>query len=560
MNPDVLKQRLVDKYPGGIAEDGRSYRDIPALELTRMIVNKHPNGVTNDGIPYKDFLGNASSSPFTSATQEESSFMQNIKRQFRERVDTAAEAQLRSIQGEQSLGSGTLQTIGQGAAFVGDVGLEALKVAVPKDLEELVAQTLSNIGQNKTVQGVAESYMDWREEHPEAAGNLEAVVNISGLLPVGKVGQLGVKGAAKGTSFVARKSAPVVTAPFRGVGNIAKTAESLVSGIPKADIETIINNPAAFSKAARESVNREAVLSNFRSLLDERLDDLSGLGSQYEQIRKSTNQVTLPPNWIARQLDSHGIKLQKTSTQAVDESGVLNVSPGAGKSKIKTVIDTETRRRLDPTELRTLDRFVNDWFGKDTLTANEFLNMRRDLSKLSRFDRQIGKSAELETVAKKIRGALDKDKIKDQLPGLRELDEKFAPELEQLSQIKRDVYNVDGTLKDGAANKIANAVGKGKGSLMSRLEEIDPGIGKQLEILRAVESIEKASGLQTGTYIKGAIGAGIIGAGGLSPATLVGMFLAFPDTAVPMMRGLGYSKKAMRAVGDAMVYAVSKLQ
>lgn len=61
ITPEAFKQRIIQKYPNGVASDGRRYADIDATELTQKIVTKYPNAVTNDGIPYKSFLGGQTS-------------------------------------------------------------------------------------------------------------------------------------------------------------------------------------------------------------------------------------------------------------------------------------------------------------------------------------------------------------------------------------------------------------------------------------------------------------------------------------------------------------------
>lgn len=60
--PDVFKAKFVAKYPEWVAQDGRKYKDIPAVEIVAKIVRKYPNGVTSDGIPYTDFLPRPASS------------------------------------------------------------------------------------------------------------------------------------------------------------------------------------------------------------------------------------------------------------------------------------------------------------------------------------------------------------------------------------------------------------------------------------------------------------------------------------------------------------------
>lgn len=495
--------------------------------------------------------------------QLESSFFSNLKDHFNRRVDTAAEAQLKSIQGEQTAFSGTLQTLGQGAAFVGDVGLEAIKAVTPQSVEDVVAMGLSHVGQTKTVQELAENYADWKADHPEAAGNLEAGINIAGLIPIGKVGT----GVGQGVSTAARpvtRAGEMVVDVGRGAvnvtGNTARGMTSQLTGLPVRDIDNFINRPQSFSKEALDGIDRESILTNFKQGLDDQLEELGGLGSQYENIRNSGAVVDLDTtNWLANQLDTFNIKVQKVPGQKA-EDGIIQLDPTVGQPKLQIVTDTNTKKILSKSDTTKLNDFINKWGDKQQLSANEFLNMRRELSKLSRFDESIGKSHELEDIAKNIRKSLDTDDIKGQIPNLKELDDKFAPEITRLSKLRSDIYNADGTLKDGAANKLAGSINAGRGELLTRLKQIDPNIELRVEQMRAVENIEKASGFQVGSYAKSAgigAGVGLFLGGSLPVGAVVGMILSYPQAAVPLLRKIGATKQQMSAVNDAIIHSIN---
>lgn len=491
-----------------------------------------------------------------------STFTSNLREHFNKRVDLAADAQMKAINSEQSLGSGVLQTFGQGAAFVGDVGLEVLKAAVPKDVEDIVAMGLSKVGENKTIQDIAEGYNSWKEDHPEAAANLEGVVNIAGLLPVGKIGTSVTKGLGKTASFVTpgvKVAGNVATAPVRATARLSRSLWSSHMGVPVDDIKTIMDNPSQFSKAEIAKVNRESILDSYIQKRDKRRDDLNGLGSMYEPIRKGDARVTIDTtNWIAQQLDAFNIKLKKKPTpKEVDEDGIIRFDAPVEKSGGFEVLADTTSRTRDAADIRALNKFVDDWSGKAELTGEEFLNMRSDLAKLSKLDRTFGKSEEVENITKKMRESLDVDGYKDQLPGLRELDEQFAPELKELEMIDKDIFNQDGSVKDGAANKLANAIQKGKGSTLERMLKNDPALEHDLRVLSAIESIQSASGFKIGSYTRAGTAVGAM-ATGFNPMFVVSLALSFPEVAVPLMRGLGYSKQAMAAVGDAMVHSYNK--
>lgn len=56
LTPEAFKERIVQKYPNGVSNDGRRYADMDARELTQKIVQKYPEGTTDDGHRYSDFI------------------------------------------------------------------------------------------------------------------------------------------------------------------------------------------------------------------------------------------------------------------------------------------------------------------------------------------------------------------------------------------------------------------------------------------------------------------------------------------------------------------------
>ncbi len=103
---------------------------------------------------------------------------------------------------------------------------------------------------------------------------------------------------------------------------------------------------------------------------------------------------------------------------------------------------------------------------------------------------------------------------------------------------EKDYLNSDGTFKDGAVNKISNATGVGKDNLLNRLEKISPGVTKRIQVLKAVEDIQKANGIKIGNYTRGAIQAGGVLTGNM-PAIITAI-LTSPSSAVAILRSAGY--------------------
>lgn len=56
LTPETFKQKILTKYPDGVASDGTPYSQMDATDLTQRIVNKYPTGVTSEGVKYADYL------------------------------------------------------------------------------------------------------------------------------------------------------------------------------------------------------------------------------------------------------------------------------------------------------------------------------------------------------------------------------------------------------------------------------------------------------------------------------------------------------------------------
>lgn len=57
--PQDFKNRILQRYPDGVASDGKKYSEMDPVDLTTRMTKKFPDGVTSDGIKYTDFLPKA---------------------------------------------------------------------------------------------------------------------------------------------------------------------------------------------------------------------------------------------------------------------------------------------------------------------------------------------------------------------------------------------------------------------------------------------------------------------------------------------------------------------
>jgi len=306
----------------------------------------------------------------------------------------------------------------------------------------------------------------------------------------------------------------------RLAGGSAKFTTSQATGLQPDTISQILKTPKEFSKAKKGTITRETVGREIQSVLSKQSEALKETGKAYNPIRKSTTKIKVSSDWLDKTI--------KDSTKLKLEKGKFKTS---GAAKLREASDVRATQHL-----------YDLWkpiFKKGEMTSAEFLNFRTDLSNLSKFERQIGKSKPVEFMAKEIHNKLNKE-YRSQVKGLEKLDTEFAGRISEVNRLSEGLVNKYGELKPNAFDQIANAVGKTykKGQLLARLEELVPGITTKLKISKAITDIENASGIKVGTYSRTALTGGAFVLGGPVQAILTAI-LTSPELAVPLLRGAG---------------------
>lgn len=358
-------------------------------------------------------------------------------------------------------------------------------------------------------------------------------------VPIPEVKNSNLSGAFDNT--ISKVASPV-TAPisyaFGKGADLAKgTAEfgaRQLTGLDKSTMETAAANPNIdFSK-----VNRTDLGKQIQGSLDKRVSDLEDTGKGYQPIRDmGDTQVKVTPDSLER--------LIKSSTGLDMEKGQLKTSTSA---KIR-----------DPKDVRALQNFYDTHkaaFAKGYLTPDEFLNIRQDMGKLSKYDREVSKSQPLEDISKKMYSTLNTG-LRSKIPGLTELDAKFAPQISELKDLKKGLVDKDGNLTDTGLTKIAR-VTENRPNLAAQLEKISPGFMKQVKILQAAEDLRAvAEKHKVGTYRQAfAVGSGglIAGIATMNPviigASIAEMLLTNPENAMTLIQKYGQSKAVIQATID----------
>lgn len=404
------------------------------------------------------------------------------------------------------------------------------------------------------------------------------------------------------TDYAFGKTKGAVEATGEFVRNAAAETGSKLTGVDRSTFRTAAENPEVdLSKVDRATLGQQV-----QSALNKHAANLEETGKSYQPIRdlktvdktvspETTKSIKVGKNTYVYDLkDAPNEKLslpelrQKANLLSTDKTGAYKATdlkavqdlinkketanPVDYKVKVdpkyveKTItkntglkVDGEGRLQTsgnaairDPKDIRALQNLMDTWkesFAKGEISTNEYLNFRSDLSKLSKFDREITKSAPLENLSKKMYSQLN-EKYRSKIPGLDKLDESFSTQKADLKEMTRGLVDKNGNLTDTGLTKIARAT-ENRPQLMAQLEKIEPGITKKIKILQAAEDLRAASEkFKVGTYSKTAgIGGLVFGAAHFNVPLMIGslveMVLTNPENATKLVQQ--YSKLAERS-------------
>lgn len=138
-----------------------------------------------------------SASAVASDAQKEKGFLDSSVDDFRTRSKNVEKV----INSSDALPSRVLQTIGQGAGFMGDVVANMIPDSVKSGMSGAVSSYLAeNPGTRQGLQDIASGYSELESMMPETMRNVEAVTNIAGAVPIGK----GMSAAGEAVGGVAK--------------------------------------------------------------------------------------------------------------------------------------------------------------------------------------------------------------------------------------------------------------------------------------------------------------------------------------------------------------------
>lgn len=404
MTPQEFANRIRQKYPNGVSSDGRPYSQIDDVELTNKVIEKYP--------VY------ASQVKFEESTSQEG-FLGNVANALGQRLQNVKSSFGEFTAGKQDPISTSLQIVGQGAGAVGDVAGQALigaaKTAVkalPGQIEKPVIEATKKVGTEflntplgqsalSAVRGGVETYNEFKAKNPIAARNLEAVVNIGSLLPIGKGAQV----AGKGTEVLATEVgaiAKTLTKP-----SLSKTTQTVVGQFEKGI------KPSIAGKKTIETANKyKQNIFNAVSIIDDNkqnlkfVDDVGEtiVGKNPETLKQFAESIDQSKKAIFEQYDT-------LAKQAGKEGVSIDLVPIA--TELDSVISNKALNITNPNAIRHAESVRERLLatGKiDTNTAQEVIqNYNKTLEAFYRnptYD-NASQAAIDAMIANKVRQSLD---------------------------------------------------------------------------------------------------------------------------------------------------------
>lgn len=459
-------------------------------------------------------------------------------------------------------------TVESGANFLGNIGdavlhpiqtVQNIGDAAVGGLQELGGQSNDNtakfdnlVGYFKQRYGGVDNLLHTAYTDPVGlAGDISAALGVGG--GIAGIASQGAEAAGLGQAAIEAGGADFV-AGANGVrstagSGVAGALDTTASGLNKASeltnpltpvvkgagamldstkkISDIIANPQSYTPEEMANSTRANVAQQVEDALQSKIAEKGETGDEYDQFKEAPTPIEVTPDG----LDS-----------LIRKSLGVDITDGV----IKANSTSEIR---DTTAIAKLQSVYNTYKGdflNGTMDSEKFLNLRSDLGDMAYNDSGI-KNTKAASAAEQVRNSLNSD-YRSQIAGLSEKDAEYTAQSTELKKLRKGFLDKDGNLLESATNKIANSLGKGKDAQLARLEEIVPGIGRKLEVMKTLEDIAKGS--FTSTIVeKGGIVGGLI-SGNVQGAALAfaSIILSNPKIAIPLMRVLGNNIELVKSI------------
>jgi len=407
-------------------------------------------------------------------------------------------------------------------------GVEALPDVIQKPLEQNVMKPIS-----EGLSGAFDDTLKTIGVNPQDP-TMQKLKEGLALLPAAA----GLKGAPKilpkkiTDTYSTAKNAALASAAktVNSIGKATKTgtktlgefATSQITGLSPKTLQVLRKSPDIVKKVESGAITLENELGRVVQAINKRKSELSETGKMYERIRTAPGKVVIPKDLLKTKITEAGFKVDGGKITSTTSS----IPTGAGLGKLNEIYKL--------------------YKNKNIMTTKEMLSLRSKLDDAINFEgRQSGKGAQFNTFLKGVRSEVDK-LAKERIPQLKEIDAKYGPEREFLNKISRDIFDNKGQLKENALSTLSNLTGKGKEMKLARIEKALPGIGKNIDVLKALEDVAHATGQKTGTYMRAAgMGASVVSG---NPIYLLTQILGHPKLAKSIATKYGSIEQAAQSM------------
>jgi len=280
---------------------------------------------------------------------------------LKERGGVLKETFQQVAEGEINPLRGAVRAVGTGIGAVNDVAagaaVGAVKAITPASVEQKAGQAVTgflstNVGKAglSAVQSGLEAYEKWKSNNEEAAKDLEAVVNIAEIFPVGK----GVVGAGEIATKVVGEVVPKVVETI-SAGVKAKKAVSAAKDVQRLqELLSPVETKAMKEAAVREGrTTASGLLSKSKIIPSDETkmlaEEMVGLVDPKKSIAENVKVIDKEVTSLAQNLEKtlagnkKGFNLQQAENyirSVVEEKPLMFISETAEGSAYNKVVDT----------------------------------------------------------------------------------------------------------------------------------------------------------------------------------------------------------------------------
>ena len=385
---------LRDKYPDGVSSDGTPYSNMSDEDLVGRVVQKYP--VYKNQL--EDFKGTAdrgSDNPLYSPVKDVKEFGLEIVKSVTERGTNIKNAIIPKDQktaeeiAKGGQGRLLLRAGGQVGGLVGDIELSVLKLIAPKFAEDLAVKGIKSVASTDLAKNIMTKMDEFKQKHPQAAQDLEDVVNIAALIPYIKGPEMVAEAGGKAIQKVSKVTGDIIEA--NRASRIARATEEIdnvVGSIVQGNTDDILKAKKALSTIDTVGVKTYSDLGT-------RLNDgVEALANKVDNILETEgkNIGTLKPNQLvtATKVGSKTVK-QNFIDEALNQLDELYTSI-KDAPKLAEIVDIKNKLKtegLTLKEVNDLSRTYGREFGSkafskmgDPLTsvnAQAFENTRKGI-------------------------------------------------------------------------------------------------------------------------------------------------------------------------------------